>query len=131
MLFHSALIYFNFLLIFYLLTKQNRSGAKKPPTPIEFNPTDPLHAEFIFSAANLRARMYGSHIAPIEDVQQAAALASAVLVERFRCVLIVFYLYWASEFDTDGSFPLFGLLEIRVYLDPIHNSREAIKMFST
>ena len=64
-----------------------RSGAKKPPTPIEFNPSDPLHAEFIYSAATLRATMYGIP-GSLGDIQYAATVASAVLVERFRCVYV-------------------------------------------
>ena len=60
----------------------HRSGAKKPPTPLDFNPTDPLHAEFILSAANLRGTMYG--IAPCLDAQQAAQIANSVAVEKFR-----------------------------------------------
>jgi len=35
------------------------SGAKKPPTPIAFDPSDPLHMEFILAVANLRADMFG------------------------------------------------------------------------
>ena len=75
-----------------------RAGAKKPPTPIEFNPADELHAEFIFSAANLRASMYG--VAECPDPATAAAIAASVVVEKFRWVLIylccscsAFYLY--------------------------------------
>ena len=76
----------------------DRAGAKKPPTPIEFNPADELHAEFIFSAANLRASMYG--VAECPDPATAAAIAASVVVEKFRWVLIylcssspAFYLY--------------------------------------
>lgn len=35
------------------------SGPKRAPTPIQFDANDPLHLEFIVSAANLRAAMYG------------------------------------------------------------------------
>jgi ubiquitin-activating enzyme E1 len=35
------------------------SGAKKPPTPIDFDPADELHMEFIITVANLRAAAYG------------------------------------------------------------------------
>ena len=35
------------------------SGAKRPPTPLEFNMEDPLHLEFIKAASNLRAFCYG------------------------------------------------------------------------
>lgn len=61
-----------------------RSGAKKPPTPIDFNPADPLHAEFIYSAACLRATMYGVPTASCSEPQAAAAIAANVTVEKFR-----------------------------------------------
>lgn len=35
------------------------SGAKKPPSPLLFDITDATHMEFIKSAANLRATIYG------------------------------------------------------------------------
>jgi len=35
------------------------SGAKKPPTPLAFDPSDELHLGFVMSAANLRAAVYG------------------------------------------------------------------------
>ena len=35
-----------------------RSGAKKPPRPIDFNLNDPLHMEFVCSTARLRASVY-------------------------------------------------------------------------
>jgi len=34
------------------------SGTKRPPTPLEFNPGDPLHMEFIQAVANMRANCY-------------------------------------------------------------------------
>jgi ubiquitin-activating enzyme E1 len=35
------------------------SGAKKPPSVVPFDINDPLHMEFLKSAANLRASCYG------------------------------------------------------------------------
>ena len=35
------------------------SGAKKPPSPFEFNPADPLHREFIVAVAGMRASVFG------------------------------------------------------------------------
>lgn len=35
------------------------SGPKRAPTPLKFNPEDPLHLDFVISAANLRAVNYG------------------------------------------------------------------------
>eukprot|EP00026_Physarum_polycephalum_P001604 Phypoly_transcript_01606.p1 GENE.Phypoly_transcript_01606~~Phypoly_transcript_01606.p1 ORF type:complete len:579 (+),score=160.13 Phypoly_transcript_01606:1504-3240(+) len=37
------------------------SGPKRAPTPLKFNIDDPLHLEFIKSAANLKAVNYGLH----------------------------------------------------------------------
>jgi ubiquitin-activating enzyme E1 len=58
------------------------SGAKKPPTPVEFDPTDPLHAEFIVSVANMRASVY--QIPLCEDKAYMLAVASSVKVEPFK-----------------------------------------------
>jgi ubiquitin-activating enzyme E1 len=62
----------------------HRSGAKKPPTPLDFNASDELHVEFVLATANLRATMYGVPACP--DLQTAAAIAATVVVEKFRCV---------------------------------------------
>ncbi|CAH0514318.1 unnamed protein product [Peronospora belbahrii] len=35
------------------------SGPKRPPTPILFDPKDPLHMDFVVSVANNRAKVYG------------------------------------------------------------------------
>jgi ubiquitin-activating enzyme E1 len=37
------------------------SGPKRAPTPLKFNIDDPLHLEFVRSAANLKAVNYGLH----------------------------------------------------------------------
>jgi len=58
------------------------SGAKKAPKPIEFNPNDELHAEFILTSANLRASLYG--ITSSLSANQAASIAANVIVEKFK-----------------------------------------------
>lgn len=35
------------------------SGPKRPPTPVEFSPSDPLHVDFVIAVANARAKVYG------------------------------------------------------------------------
>merc|ERR1719502_191250 len=35
------------------------SGPKRPPTPLRFDASDPLHLDFVVAAANLRAANYG------------------------------------------------------------------------
>jgi len=35
------------------------SGTKRPPHPIQFDPSNPTHLEFIMTASNLRAQNYG------------------------------------------------------------------------
>ena len=32
----------------------NRSGAKKPPSPLVFDIADPVHLEFVVASANMR-----------------------------------------------------------------------------
>lgn len=49
------------------------SGAKRPPTPLQFDASDPTHLNFVASSAALRAAIYG--IKP----PQAANVDSAVL----------------------------------------------------
>ena len=58
------------------------SGAKKPPTPLEFNPADTLHIEFILTAANLRAKAYG--IPGVWSSQIVAQLAAEMQLTAFR-----------------------------------------------
>ena len=58
------------------------SGAKKAPSPIEFNPYDELHVEFILTSANLRASLYG--ISPCLHANQVASIAATVKVEKFQ-----------------------------------------------
>lgn len=58
------------------------SGAKKPPTALEFNPSDPMHIEFILSTANMRADIYGIIIK--QDVKHAMDFAQSVRVEQFK-----------------------------------------------
>ncbi|GLD93074.1 hypothetical protein PINS_up001666 [Pythium insidiosum] len=35
------------------------SGPKRPPTPITFDPSDPVHLDFVIAVANTRAAVYG------------------------------------------------------------------------
>lgn len=61
-----------------------RSGAKKPPTALTFDLSDPLHAEFVLSAANMRAAVYS--LPPTEDLGLVAAALEGVSLEQFRPV---------------------------------------------
>jgi ubiquitin-activating enzyme E1 len=58
------------------------SGSKKPPTPLQFDPTDPLHAEFLVSVANMRATIY--NLPTCQDTAYMLSVASQVAVERFQ-----------------------------------------------
>ncbi len=58
------------------------SGAKKPPAVITFDLADPLHLEFILSAANMRALNYA--IAPTSDVDVVRAALDGIVLEQFR-----------------------------------------------
>jgi hypothetical protein len=59
-----------------------RSGAKKPPVALVFDPQDALHMEFIASVANLRAALF--HLPRCDDVAYMARLASSATVARFQ-----------------------------------------------
>jgi len=72
------------------------SGAKKPPTPIEFDLRDPLHYEFIVSVSSLLGEVYSigekvrsedgsSHfqLSQMTDPDAIAELLSKVRIERF------------------------------------------------
>ncbi|KAF6002095.1 E1 ubiquitin-activating protein [Cyanidiococcus yangmingshanensis] len=58
------------------------SGTKRAPKPIQFNPDDSLHMDFMMAAANLRAESFG--IAGSRDRQQVRALVADVSVPAFE-----------------------------------------------
>lgn len=57
------------------------SGPKRVPTPLIFNPQDPLHLNFIVAAANLRA--YNFNIIGFTDVDRIQAFLQQVEVPEF------------------------------------------------
>eukprot|EP01040_Poterioochromonas_malhamensis_P009078 gene9078-9832_t len=58
------------------------SGSKKPPTPVTFDPNDPLHADFIVSVATLRATVYNL---PTEiDRANLLNAAANTVIEQFQ-----------------------------------------------
>ncbi|XP_045773330.1 ubiquitin-like modifier-activating enzyme 1 [Maniola jurtina] len=57
------------------------SGPKRCPSPLEFDPEDELHLDYIVAAANLRAQVYG--IPPCVDRERIAKVATSVQVPRF------------------------------------------------
>eukprot|EP01061_Rhynchopus_euleeides_P014516 TRINITY_DN25124_c0_g3_i1.p1 TRINITY_DN25124_c0_g3~~TRINITY_DN25124_c0_g3_i1.p1 ORF type:complete len:1055 (+),score=516.54 TRINITY_DN25124_c0_g3_i1:80-3166(+) len=52
------------------------SGAKRPPTIVEFEASDELHASFVYHCAHLRAQVYG--LEPNMDQAKAAQHAGAL-----------------------------------------------------
>lgn len=58
------------------------SGHKRCPHPIEFDPDNTLHMDYIVAAANLRAAMFG--IPPNTDRQAIAAMLEEVQVPAFH-----------------------------------------------
>lgn len=58
------------------------SGPKRCPTPMEFDVNDPLHLDYVFAAANLKAEIYG--IPQVRDRNVIAELVSKVHVS-FHC----------------------------------------------
>lgn len=65
------------------------SGAKKPPTALFFDATDPLHLEFVAATSLMRCRMYG--IEPPVGVanNQVAEIASKVDIPSFRLTIVL------------------------------------------
>ncbi|XP_055384682.1 ubiquitin-like modifier-activating enzyme 1 isoform X2 [Condylostylus longicornis] len=58
------------------------SGPKRCPTPLVFDVNDPLHLDYIYAAANLKAEVYG--IPQIRDKSIVAQLVSQVQVPEFK-----------------------------------------------
>lgn len=58
------------------------SGPKRAPTPLKFNPEDPLHLDFIVSAANLRAVNYG--LKGERDTQVFKSVVKEIVVPEFN-----------------------------------------------
>lgn len=63
------------------------SGAKRAPTPLTFEVTDPLHMEFLQAWALMRAEPYGIAIPPMAhagDVDYYSSVVASVQVPTFR-----------------------------------------------
>jgi ubiquitin-activating enzyme E1 len=58
------------------------AGAKKPPSPLEFDPADAAHWEFVSTVASLRALSYG--LTDRLDDEAARAVLARVQVPSFR-----------------------------------------------
>ena len=57
------------------------SGPKRPPSPLVFDASDPLHTEFVLAAANLRAANFS--IAQCRDLDSVKAAVQDVMVPEF------------------------------------------------
>lgn len=61
------------------------SGAKKPPAPLIFDETDPLHFEFISYTALMRSRMYGVQVSSEQcDPDHICRVLRSFQVPAFR-----------------------------------------------
>ncbi|TMW48314.1 hypothetical protein DOY81_006603 [Sarcophaga bullata] len=58
------------------------SGPKRCPDPLVFDVNDPLHLDYIFAAANLRAEVYG--VPQVRDRETIACLVQKVAVPEFK-----------------------------------------------
>ncbi|XP_032517833.2 ubiquitin-like modifier-activating enzyme 1 [Danaus plexippus] len=58
------------------------SGPKRCPSPLEFDPEDELHMDYIVAAANLKAQVYG--IPTCVDRERIAKVAMTVEVPKFK-----------------------------------------------
>lgn len=57
------------------------SGPKRCPVPLTFSVDDPLHLDYIFAAANLKAQVYG--IPQVRDRQAVARMVEKIVVPQF------------------------------------------------
>jgi len=76
------------------------SPPKRLPRPLQFDPADPLHMQFLMAAANLRAFMFG--VTPPADSRDPAALAS-VLASSPACAVRPFSPSTDSSIETDSK----------------------------
>lgn len=75
------------------------SGAKKPPTPLEFQPSREEDAAFVYHTACLLTKIYG--LPPLTaSMEEVAAAAAAVPVPSFVPRVVVFA---TSENDKSGN----------------------------
>lgn len=58
------------------------SGPKRCPTPLVFDVNDPLHLDYVYAAANLRAAVYG--IPQVRDRNMVANIVVQVRVPEFQ-----------------------------------------------
>lgn len=74
---HFNALFSNFLLLGTLFW----SGTKRPPAPLEFDLSDPLHMEFLHALAVMRAEIYQI---PVDDRPETLHQAlNDVNLERF------------------------------------------------
>ncbi|XP_008488261.2 ubiquitin-like modifier-activating enzyme 1 [Diaphorina citri] len=57
------------------------SGPKRCPKPLEFDVTDPLHLQYIYTGANLKAELYG--IPQVRNLDAIAQMVKQVVVPEF------------------------------------------------
>ena len=57
------------------------SGPKRCPSPLDFDPEDELHMDYVVAAANLRAQVYG--LPPCVDRERMAKVACEIQVGIF------------------------------------------------
>lgn len=57
------------------------SGPKRCPQPLTFDINDPLHLDYVYSAANLKAQVYG--LPQVRDRQAIVELVKAIDVPEF------------------------------------------------
>ncbi|ALC40452.1 Uba1 [Drosophila busckii] len=58
------------------------SGPKRCPDPLVFDVNEPMHLDYIYAGANLRAEVYG--IPQVRDRQQVAEMVQQVKVPEFK-----------------------------------------------
>uniref|UniRef100_A0A7S3AS77 E1 ubiquitin-activating enzyme n=1 Tax=Haptolina ericina TaxID=156174 RepID=A0A7S3AS77_9EUKA len=76
------------------------SPPKRLPKPLTFDPSDPLHIQFVMAAANLRAFMFG--ITPPSASRSPSALAS-LLAKSPKCKAASFTPTTDTSIETDNK----------------------------
>ena len=79
------------------------SGAKKPPTPVEFNAANPLHFDFIFRTAALIAAAYGVENFDHVTREHVANVASSTTVTPFVPKVVSFALSETEKKDNSAA----------------------------
>jgi ubiquitin-activating enzyme E1 len=75
------------------------SGAKKPPTPLVFDISDPTHYEFVLATAEMRCTMFAIPMPQHVDAALVDSILRAVIVPEFRWLMLIVRNLHSAEFS--------------------------------